>query len=469
MFLTLSIVGVQGVFIATGIYLSYQSTRPNAELVANALKSQTDAAESALPEGAPQAASPETETTVTSDAKASFGTTDAEPTAKTAVIQPPLPVEVDTASQEYTVQKGDTLTKIWVALGAPYIGGVNAAKALKEANVSLGAIRAGDKLQISMSADGSDIVRMQKKLPAGKTLILTGTSSDGYTAEVLTPNVIEQEKVATGVVKSSFSASAASEGVPYEVVDQLVDLFGTRVDFGRDFQSNDTFTVKFTTRTLEDGSSVETGPIESASLQLGNRLLVIVRHLGRDGTARYFDEEGNPIGNGFLRYPVSFTRISSVFSDSRLHPVLGRVRAHNGVDFAAPVGTPVRAAADGKVLSAGYQGFSGNAIKLQHGAKYATAYLHLSKIAPGIRSGTLVRRGDVIGYVGKTGLATGPHLHYGLYVNGKYADPLRTKLPAAAVDEGDMIPRPVLEARLEDIKKHHQVLLAALGGEKLRG
>ncbi|MCB0334600.1 MAG: M23 family metallopeptidase, partial [Bdellovibrionales bacterium] len=166
---------------------------------------------------------------------------------------------------------------------------------------------------------------------------------------------------------------------------------------------------------------------------------------------RYYDEAGESIGNYFLRYPVRFSRISSVFSTSRFHPILQRRKVHNGVDFAAPTGTPVRSVADGIVLSASYNRASGNMVKIRHTNKYSTAYLHLSRIAKGLRKGQRVKRGEVIGAVGSTGYATGPHLHYSLYENGRYVDPMKTKLPKMP-EHVSPIPQDLLQATLAQVK-----------------
>ncbi|RMF22475.1 MAG: hypothetical protein D6760_07400 [Deltaproteobacteria bacterium] len=155
----------------------------------------------------------------------------------------------------------------------------------------------------------------------------------------------------------------------------------------------------------------------------------------------YYDREGHALGRAFLRYPVAYSRISSKFSRARLHPVLKRPRPHYGVDFAAPAGTPVHAIAAGTVTVAGWHGASGRMVKIRHDDVYESAYAHLSRIAPGVRTGTPVAKGQVIGYVGSTGLATGPHLHLALYKHGKYVDPLTVALPRAPALEGAALAR----------------------------
>ena len=388
------------------------------------------------------------------------------PAEETKSVEPPPQVEVPATAILHVVKSGDTLTKIWTLHGGTYAGGVKAAAAFKEAGVSLGSLRAGEKIELSTSDSTGDIVGLRKRLAAGRYLVLTGSSADGYRGEIEEAPVVSKEKTVTGMISSSFALAAAEQGIPFQVVDELVDLFGSRVEFSRDIRVGDSFAVSYEERFTGEGEVLGVGAIKAASIMVGGRLNAAVLHVGTDGVERYFDEEGAPLGDFFLRYPVQFSRISSVFSDSRLHPVLGRLRAHNGVDFAAPIGTPVRSVADGKVVSAGYQGFSGNLVKIRHTDKYTTAYLHLSKITSGIKVGTVVKRGQLIGSVGKTGLATGPHLHYSLYINGKYADPLKTKLPSMPVRTEDMIEPEYLEATLRLHTEAHQTVASIGHGDR---
>ena len=349
-------------------------------------------------------------------------------TTASAPVKSPS-VNESSTTIKYKVQTGDTLAKIWVENGGTYAGGIKAAKAFAEAGTSVGAVRIGETLEITKGSDG-DIIRFSKRLGEGKTLILQGNSKDGYKGQLKQSKIVETKKVVSGEISKSFSASAASLSIPHDVSDELVDLFSARLEFSRDIQPGDSFSVIYTERATEDGEMLNPGAIEAASINSQGEMLAAIRHLARDGSERFFDEAGEPIGNYFLRYPVQFSRISSVFADARLHPVLNIKRPHNGVDFAAPVGTPVRSVAEGVVTYAGYNGGSGKMIKIRHTDKYSTAYLHLSAISAGITKGTRIKRGEIIGKVGQTGLATGPHLHYCLYVNDKYVDPLKAKLPA---------------------------------------
>lgn len=254
-------------------------------------------------------------------------------------------------------------------------------------------------------------------------------NNGSYLAKLIDVRPDQVDRVATGEITTSLSAAATKAGVSYVVIDDLVDLFSDRIEFREDLHPGDRFTIIYRDMVTPEGDSAQPGPILAAALDAGGERYIAARYVGTDGKARYFDAKGAPLGNSFLRYPVVFSRISSTFSFARFHPILKRSRAHNGVDFAAPTGTPVRAVASGKVVFAAAKGGSGNMVRIQHGDRYTTEYLHLSKIAAGIRKGIAVERGQVIGGVGMTGLATGPHLHFGFFENGKYVDPLKIKLP----------------------------------------
>ncbi len=368
----------------------------------------------------------------------------------------------------YEVSRGDTFSSIWTKNGAPYAGALGAAKALRDVKVPT-TLRAGDSINLTVSMDG-DIIGFSKDLGDGRTVVLTGSSLNGYEAEVLEADIEETPREITGVILSSFAASARGASIPPSLVDDFVDLFSSRVEFRKDLHPGDTFSVNYVERTCKRrGAQLSPGDITSASLKTVDGLMVAVGYRGKDGKMRFFDERGEPLGNYFLRYPLKFSRISSTFSTARFHPVLNRSRPHNGVDFAAPVGTPVRSVADGVVVQAGYNGGAGNMVRIQHGDRYATEYFHLSRVASGLRKGAKVSRGDVIGLVGTTGLSTGPHLHFGFFVNNQYVDPMRVRLPSMS-DGFGKIPSPVLVAALDSIRRQHEtVTVASRNGDSSAG
>lgn len=366
--------------------------------------------------------------------------------ASANIIDPTIPVPPlpDLAMSEYVVRSGDTLISIWQKIGGPTGGCEQLVKALKEAGLTARSLRAGEVLKYIKNHLG-EITEVHKSLVPPNALIIKGDSKIGYTSLIHEPKIITKERPVTGIIERSVSEAALALDVPYEVIDAYVDLFSGRIEFRRDLQPGDRFTVIYEEKRLERGELIGPGEIISASLIASGDVMHAVRYLGSDGQVRYFDEDGESLAKTFLRYPLNFSRISSAFSTSRFHPVLKKRRPHNGVDFAAPTGTAVRSVADGVVNLAGWSGGGGKTIKIQHGSRYATAYLHLSQILPNIKRGSRVKRGQVIGKVGKTGLATGPHLHFSFYDRGKYVDPLSIKLPR--MDEGPAakIPQEALE------------------------
>ncbi|MCI5065321.1 peptidoglycan DD-metalloendopeptidase family protein [bacterium] len=358
----------------------------------------------------------------------------------------------------YRVKRGDTLSRIWEKMGGEVRNAHLAAQAFREEGLSLASLRAGEDITLRLNETGN-IAFVRKDLPEGRVLSLY--LKDGrYDAEILDPEIITTRREVSGTIDHSLAAASLQQGVPYEVIDEFIDLFSGRVEFSRDTQRGDSFSVIFDERNAADGRALSPGDIHAASFMNRGEMMVAIRHTAKNGEVHYYDREGKPIGNHFLRYPVKFTRISSVFTKGRFHPVLKRWRPHNGVDFAAPTGTPVRSVADGVVVKSGYYGGNGNMVKIKHGDKYASAYVHLSRISKGVRQGARVSRGQVIGGVGSTGLATGPHLHYAFYVNGKYVDPMKIKLPRLP-NKFEPIPAKLLKATLQRLEKQHQTVQLA--------
>ncbi len=236
------------------------------------------------------------------------------------------------------------------------------------------------------------------------------------------------EKIAIGKIETSFAAEIQRAGIPYEVVDELVDIFSGKISFQRDLQKGDRFVVIYQDKLKEDGTSAGEVNILAAMIEVAKKENVAVQYKNSKKEAHYFDQDGKIYSSAFLRYPLKFSRISSHFSKSRMHPVLKSRKAHLGVDFAAPKGTPVRTVADGVVTFSGRKRGAGIMVKIKHNQRISTAYLHLSKIHKGIKNKVKVKKGELIGYVGSTGWATGPHLHFSLYDGKKAVNPLKAKL-----------------------------------------
>ncbi|SMG50841.1 Murein DD-endopeptidase MepM and murein hydrolase activator NlpD, contain LysM domain [Marivirga sericea] len=235
-----------------------------------------------------------------------------------------------------------------------------------------------------------------------------------------------KEKAISGTIQSSLYEEILKNGGTPELVDLVADMYGWQIDFTKIYPG-DQFKVLFTERTIE-GKAVGVEEIIGAELIHYNNPFLSVAFDQGDGVD-YFDEEGKSLRKAFLRYPVKFTRISSRYTAKRFHPVQKRYKAHLGTDYAAPTGTPIYAAGDGVITKAVYEKFNGRNVKIRHNSTYSTQYLHMNGIAKGIKPGMKVKQGQLIGYVGKTGLATGPHLCYRFWKNGRQVDAMKVDLP----------------------------------------
>ncbi len=234
---------------------------------------------------------------------------------------------------------------------------------------------------------------------------------------------------ASGVIESSLFLAAQDAGISQNVIMELASVFGWDIDFALDIRKGDNFTVLYE-ELFKNGEKIQDGEILAAEFVNNGKAYRAVRYTNpQTNVSEYFTPEGKSMKKAFLRTPVNFTRISSRFTVSRYHPVLHKVRSHKGVDYAAKSGTPVYAAGDGKVIFKGKKGGYGKTMIVQHGSKYTTLYAHLKTYNRKLKNGSKVKQGQTIAYVGKTGLATGPHLHYEFRVNGTHRNPLTVKLP----------------------------------------
>ena len=236
-------------------------------------------------------------------------------------------------------------------------------------------------------------------------------------------------KSITGIIRSSLSETIEELGISHELTNKFVDIFAWQVDFQR-LQKGDKFKLMYEENQVE-GKPISIGKIRGIYFEHFENGYYAFPYDQGDGED-YFDEEGNSLRKALLKYPIEFTRISSRYSNNRFHPVAKVFRAHRGTDFAAPTGTPIRTVGDGIVEEAQYKSNNGNYVKVRHNSTYTTQYLHMSKIASGIKAGTKIRQGETIGYVGSTGLATGPHLCYRFWKNGIQVDALKVELPPSS-------------------------------------
>ncbi|HEB99883.1 MAG TPA: M23 family peptidase [Thiotrichales bacterium] len=282
--------------------------------------------------------------------------------------------------------------------------------------------------------------------------LLVSRAADGFKAEVIERAPERATAHATATIDSSLFLAAQKAGLSDNLTMELAGIFGWDIDFALDIRRGDRFTVIYEELFL-DGEKIGNGDILAAEFVNQGHVYRAVRYTDASGRTSYYAPDGHSMRKAFLRTPVAFSRISSRFSLGRKHPILNRIRAHKGVDYAAPYGTPIKATGDGKVIFIGRKGGYGKAVILRHGSRYTTLYAHMSRFARGLHSGSRVRQGQVIGYVGKSGLATGPHLHYEFRINGVHRNPLTVKLPAAA---------PIDRRYRADFEQKSRTLLAQL-------
>ncbi len=262
-----------------------------------------------------------------------------------------------------------------------------------------------------------------------ETLVIT-REQDQFVSRVDIKELSTQTQYAEGVIEDSLFLAANKAGLNDNITMELADLLGWDIDFALDIRKGDRFALVFEELYL-DGEKVKNGNILVAQFINQGRLITAIRYEDSKGDVGYFTPEGLSMRKTFRRNPLDIVRITSRFNLRRKHPVLHKIRAHKGVDYGAAKGTPVRATGDGKVINARRKGGWGKAVIIQHGQKYTTLYAHLSKYGRGVKEGRYVKQGQIIGYVGSTGLATGPHLHYEFRVNGVHRNPLTIALPHA--------------------------------------
>lgn len=367
-----------------------------------------------------------------SSSESDFQLTSADITSTITVTAPAL-TQMASGIIVHRVKSGDSFSSIAERYGVNPQSIIAANKAISDFSRShkdLWVLRPGEAVRFNFSSDG-EIEKIEVEVSKLGEVHFRLNAQRQFTADYIEYPLFHKERVAVGEIKKSFAEAAQKAGMSYSVVDDLVDLFSDRVSFQRDFRVGDRFSAIYREQTTGEGVDPVSVTILAAAMNVNGKKLVAVRYLGDDGKARYFNQDGKLIGDTFLRYPLKFSRISSTFSTARFHPILRRNKPHNGVDFAAPTGTPVRAVASGVVEMAGRNAGAGNMIKIKHNDRFSTAYMHLSRIMRGVTRGRRVERGQVIGAVGQTGLATGPHLHYSFFDRGKYVDPLKIELPGA--------------------------------------
>lgn len=349
--------------------------------------------------------------------------TDADHKDQVSLSTPPS----DPLHKSVTVASGDTLSTVFAKVGLDSNALHEALNSSKDAK-RFGRLHAGQELSFTLN-DAGQLEKLSSKLDDLESISLT-RNSKGFTfkRELVKPDV--RTAYAHGVINSSLFLAAKQAGLSHNLTMDLANVFGYDIDFAQDIRHGDEFELIYEEKVI-NGKRVGSGNILSARFTNRGKTYTAVRYTNKQGSSSYYNADGMSMRKAFIRTPVDFARISSRFSMGRKHPILNKIRAHKGVDYAAPRGTPIKAAGNGKVLLAGRRGGYGNAVIIQHGSSYKTLYGHMQGFAKGIRTGVNVKQGQIIGYIGTTGLSTGPHLHYEFQVNGRHVDPLSQKLPMA--------------------------------------
>jgi len=379
-------------------------------------------------------------------------TDDTKETAKAA----PAPVVEEKKApghREVIVAKGDTLSTLFEKVGLPAALVHDVLASDKQAK-QFTQLKHGQKLEFELGRDGQ-LTNLHSKINDVESISLS-KNAKSYTFNRITAKPTVRSAYVHGVINSSLSQSAARAGLSHSLTMDMASVFGYDVDFAQDIRQGDEFDVIYEQKVV-NGKAVGNGPILSARFTNRGKTYTAVRYTNKQGNSSYYTAEGNSMRKAFIRTPVDFARISSRFSMGRKHPILNKIRAHKGVDYAAPRGTPIKAAGDGKVLLAGRRGGYGNTVIIQHGNTYRTLYGHMQGFAKGIKTGGNVKQGQVIGYIGTTGLSTGPHLHYEFQVNGVHVDPLGQKLPMAD---------PIAKSERARFLQQSQPLMARMAQEK---
>ena len=329
------------------------------------------------------------------------------------------------------IGRGDTLDKLFRQHNLN-LGHLAAIAKLEEPRKLFRRLKPGDEFQV-LHENGS-LISMYSALSLTSAIRIE-RGEEGFVAEIIERPIEKRKRLAYGVIDSSLFESGADAGLSDRVIMNIAGIFAWDVDFVLDIRQGDNFYVQYE-EIWQDGEYVADGEIIVAEFNNDGRTHRAIRFIDSGGLSDYFTPDGDSVRKAFIRAPVDFTRVSSNFNPRRRHPILNTIRAHRGVDYSAPRGTPIKAAGDGKVIHRGVKNGYGKTVILQHGGNITTLYAHMSNYVAKVGVGTRVRQGQTIGFVGATGLATANHLHYEYRLNGVHRNPRTVSLPQAEpIDE----------------------------------
>jgi murein DD-endopeptidase MepM/ murein hydrolase activator NlpD len=376
--------------------------------------------------GIPEA-EPNTATARASDASKEppLASTDYFPAADPIIDAIAVPPRPDREELRLVIERGDTLETLFRAHDLRLADLAQIIR-LPEATEPLRMLRPGDEVVIMHR--GGQVFSLERELDEINLLSIR-REQDHFSATTTAREVDVRLVGAHNLIRTSLFESGAEAGISDAVIMEMAGIFQWDIDFIQDVRLNDQFTVLYE-EWWRDGVKLRNGSIVAAEFVNRGQSFRAARFVDGGGRADYYTPEGRSVRKAFIRAPVDFTRVSDNFNPNRKHPILNTIRAHRGVDYAAPTGTPVKAAGEGKIITRGTNGSFGRVVVIQHGGNISTLYAHLSRYAER-KVGTRVKQGDVIGYVGMSGLASGPHLHYEYRVNGVHRNPRTVQLPPA--------------------------------------
>lgn len=358
------------------------------------------------------------------------------------------------------VASGDTLSKLLIDQGLTH-NDVNAIARVLKSDAGISTLRAGnDKIEFVRGAENKPVSKIVIIPSPWRQIELTCGTNGAWECKTMdierdTRAIYRAGEILDG---DSFFLAGSRAGIPAGILAEVYDLLAFEMDFERDVRAGQKFWVVYE-ENFSDGQKIDNGRVLAVSFDALRGNVRMYRFKKSDGTAGYYDENGNGAIKSLKRTPINNAKVTSSFSGRRKHPVLGYTRAHKGVDFRASTGTPIPAAGAGRVVARSFNRGHGNFVKIRHNGSYETLYAHMSRFAKGVNVGTTVRQGQTIGYVGSTGLSTGPHLHYEIIKDGKHVNPMTVKLPAisnlGATDKKKFIEyRRVLDAGIEQLAKN---------------
>ena len=357
---------------------------------------------------------------------------------------------------DYLIKDGDTIENIFKKFGISNKQVDIIVEKIKK--MKLADIKTGQKISFLLKRNfrSKEIEIINVNYPLSKeTFVQIDKKKNKIEVTKNITQLYKKEIVLSGEINTSLYRSATNSGIEPNVILEFARIFGFEVDFQRDIRKGDKFEILFERFTDDRGKKIKTGKILYAFLDINNQKIQLYR-FGKKNNYDYYNLDGKSISKALMKTPINGARLSSPFGN-RKHPILGFTKHHNGTDFAAPTGTPIMASGNGTVIKAGWCGNGGNCVRIRHNSSYTTGYGHLSKFAT--KTGRRVRQGQIIGYVGNTGMSTGPHLHYTVKYNGKFINSQKLKLPSGKVLKGEErklfeVERIKLDVKLAELKNY---------------